>query len=102
MFNRQEIFDSQLSHLADMASRPEWKRYVWDRAKQLAADESGLFAGIDRALTAAMADGPEGARGPGHQCPNEADYLNLTTTHRLEHAPNDPLEKIPSAHPGPR
>lgn len=73
-FNRQAIFDSQLSHLADMAIRPGWKRYAWDRAKQLAADESGLFSGIDKALTARMArmtGGPEKAGESDGQTPEK-------------------------------
>lgn len=70
-FDRQAIFDSQLSHLADMARRPEWKRYAWDRAKQLAADESGLFSGIDKALTARMTGGPEKAGESDGQSPEK-------------------------------
>ena len=60
-FDKQAIFERQLSHLSEMASRPEWKAYAWRRAKELAADESGLWAGIDKALTQRMTGGQASA-----------------------------------------
>ena len=60
-FDKQAIFDSQLQHLADMASRPGWKKYAWCRAKELASSEPGLFPGIDKALTQRMTGGQASA-----------------------------------------
>lgn len=48
-----------LDHLKSLAAQPGWKAYAWNRAKDLAADPSGLWAGIDKDLAAAMA--PKGA-----------------------------------------
>lgn len=44
-----------LDHLKTLAAHPGWKAYAWNRAKDLAADPSGLWAGIDKDLAAAMA-----------------------------------------------
>jgi hypothetical protein len=55
-FDRQAIYDRQLQHLVRLASIEiqQCKAYAWHRAKELAADESGLWAGMDAALRAAM------------------------------------------------
>lgn len=60
-FDRQATFDAQLQHLLTMAKLPGWKRYAWARALELSADQSGLFSGIDQALTAAMTGQAEGS-----------------------------------------
>ncbi len=63
-FDRQAIYDRQLQHLVSLASIDiqQCKAYAWRRAKELAADESGLWAGMDAALRAAMT-GPAEASG---------------------------------------
>lgn len=44
----------QLERLIKLAEKPEWKAYAWQYAQELAADNSGLFAGIDVELAAKM------------------------------------------------
>ena len=44
----------QLDHLVRIAQDPAWKAWAWGYAKELAADESGVFAGIDADLAAIM------------------------------------------------
>jgi len=63
-FDRQAIYDRQLQHLVRLASIDiqQCKAYAWRRAKELAADESGLWAGMDEALRAAMT-GPDEVSG---------------------------------------
>ncbi len=61
-FNREAVFQAQLQHLVRMAKLPGWKAYAWRRAQELSADQSGLFAGMDAALQAAMT-GPAEASG---------------------------------------
>ena len=47
--------EEQFAWLLTMARNPATKAHAWHRAKELAADESGLYAGIDLRLQAAMA-----------------------------------------------
>jgi hypothetical protein len=44
----------QLERLIQIAKDPAWKAWTWDYAKQLAADKSGVFKGIDDDLAKAM------------------------------------------------
>ena len=44
----------QLEKLIHIAQSPQWKSWAWDYAKQLAADKSGVFKGIDDDLAKAM------------------------------------------------
>jgi hypothetical protein len=44
----------QLEKLIHIAQSPQWKAWAWDYAKQLAADKSGVFKGIDDDLAKAM------------------------------------------------
>jgi len=45
-FDRQAEYSAMLDHLIVLASDPAWKRYAWERAQALDADDSGLFSGI--------------------------------------------------------
>lgn len=54
MFDRQAEYQATLEHLIAMARDQGWKVYAWGRAKELEADESGLFSGIAADLTAAV------------------------------------------------
>lgn len=47
-------YETQLAHLVRMASIPGFKDHAWWRAKQMAADPSGLWAGIAQALSDEM------------------------------------------------
>jgi hypothetical protein len=47
-------YTDMLDHLISMAKCKGAKEYAWWRAKQLAADESNLWTGIDLALAEAM------------------------------------------------
>jgi hypothetical protein len=72
-FDRQAEYQAQLDHLISLARLPDWKAYAWRRAKELEADESGLFRGLPDSLTAAMSK-------PGPACaPVSADQT--TTKH---------------------
>lgn len=53
-FDREAAYQDALAHLCRMAALPGWKHYAWARAKELDADQSGLFAGIAADLKAAM------------------------------------------------
>jgi hypothetical protein len=44
----------QLEKLIHIAQSPQWKAWAWDYAKQLAADKSVVFKGIDDDLAKAM------------------------------------------------
>jgi hypothetical protein len=44
----------QLEKLIHIAQSPAWKSWAWDYARQLAADKSGVFKGIDDDLAKAM------------------------------------------------
>lgn len=44
----------QLEKLIHIAQSPQWKAWAWDYAKELAADKSGVFKGIDDDLAKAM------------------------------------------------
>jgi hypothetical protein len=44
----------QLEKLIHIAQSPAWKAWAWDYAKELAADKSGVFKGIDDDLAKAM------------------------------------------------
>ena len=46
--------EEQFAWLLSMARNPATKAHAWHRAKELAADESGLYAGMDRRLAEAM------------------------------------------------
>lgn len=72
-FNRQTIYADMLAHLIKMASIGirEWQKYAWSRAKELAADKSGLFAGIDQDLAQAMTGGQAKAGESGHPTPTK-------------------------------
>jgi len=37
----------QLEKLIHIAQSPAWKAWAWDYAKQLAADKSGVFKGLE-------------------------------------------------------
>ncbi len=50
------IYRKQLERLIDLAKQPAWKAWAWHYAKELAACDSGLFAGIDSDLAKAMQD----------------------------------------------
>lgn len=47
---RQKI----LNWLVDVASQQAWRAWAWEYAKDLSADKSGVFAGIDADLVARM------------------------------------------------
>jgi hypothetical protein len=47
-------FNDQLQWLITMARTPGWKAYAWHRAKEMAADDSGLWPEIDKRLEEAM------------------------------------------------
>lgn len=47
-------YQQQLDWLVTMASNPGAKAHAWHRAKELAADKSGLWLDIDKRLTEAM------------------------------------------------
>lgn len=70
-FTRQAEYQAQLDHLISLARLPDWKAYAWKRAKELDADESGLFRGLPASLTAAMS-----ALGPA--CAPESGDPTLT------------------------
>lgn len=44
----------QLDHLVRIAQDPKWKSWAWEYAKELSADKSGVFKGIDEDLKKAM------------------------------------------------
>ncbi len=44
----------QLEKLIHIAQSPAWKAWAWDYAKELSADKSGVFKGIDDDLAKAM------------------------------------------------
>ena len=43
-------YQEQLDSLVTMAKHPGFKHYAWQRAKELEADPSGLWAGITQDL----------------------------------------------------
>ena len=47
-------YQDQLQHLIAMASQPGAKAHAWHRAKELDADQSGLWTGIAADLERAM------------------------------------------------
>lgn len=47
-------YAEHLAHLVRMASIPGARDHAWHRAKEMAADPSGLWPGIDAALKAEM------------------------------------------------
>lgn len=47
-------YTRQLDWLIELAQHPGWKAYAWARAKELDADQSGLFEGIAQDLKNAM------------------------------------------------
>ena len=47
-------YETQLQHLVRLAKTPGWKEYAWHRAKELDADDSGLWRGIAQALVDEM------------------------------------------------
>lgn len=55
-------YQSQLTHLLKMARIPGAKHYAWYRAKELAADDSGLWKGIDKELAEAMKETQKGSK----------------------------------------
>lgn len=50
----QLAYKMQLEKLMKLAEKPEWKAYAWQYAQDLAADKSGVFAGIDVELASKM------------------------------------------------
>jgi hypothetical protein len=48
------LYQRQLNQLLQQARVPGWKAYAWNRAKELDADQSGMFAGIADALVKAI------------------------------------------------
>lgn len=44
----------QLDRLTQIAQDPAWKAWAWEYAKELAADKSGVFKGIDEDLKKSM------------------------------------------------
>jgi hypothetical protein len=50
----QLAYKLQLEKLVRIAQKPEWKAWVWEYAKELAADKSVVFNGIDADLMKAM------------------------------------------------
>ena len=48
-------YTRHLQHLVSMAKNPGSKAHAWQRAKELEADQSGLWPGITQALTLAVA-----------------------------------------------
>lgn len=59
-FDRKAEYQAQLEHLCKLARDPAWKSYAWSRAKELDADQSGLYCGIAADLTAAIKSAPRG------------------------------------------
>lgn len=47
-------FAEMLAHLVSLANSPGWKAYAWARAKELANERTGIYAGIDEKLRVAM------------------------------------------------
>ena len=54
MMDYKLAYKMQLDRLVQIAKDPAWKSWAWDYAKQLAADKSGVFKGIDEDLKKAM------------------------------------------------
>ena len=70
-FNRQAEYQAQLDHLISLARLPDWKAYAWRRAKELEADDCGLWRGICADLTASMSPA-------GQACVPASDALTPT------------------------
>ena len=47
-------FNRQLEHLTTLGKNPGTKDHAWHRAKELEADQSGLWQGLTKALTDAV------------------------------------------------
>jgi len=54
MMDYQLAYKLQLEKLIMIAQKPEWKAWAWHHAKELAADKSEVFKGIDTDLAKAM------------------------------------------------
>lgn len=50
----EECRKKQLEWLIELAKIDGWKPYAWSRAKELDADQSGLFKGIAEELKQSM------------------------------------------------
>lgn len=50
MPSNADPYKTQLDHLIKLAKNPGFKAHAWSRAKELAEDRTGLFAGIDQDL----------------------------------------------------
>lgn len=61
MWNSDKIFNDTLDRLVLLSKQPAWKAYAWHEAQKLTKDITGLFAGLDEALTARMI-GPENTK----------------------------------------
>ena len=53
-FNGQAIYQTYLAYLIHLAKQKAWKDDAWHWAKQLDADQSGLWTGIKDDLIKAM------------------------------------------------
>ena len=53
-FNAQAIYQTYLNYLIHLAKQKAWKDDAWYWAKQLDADQSGLWTGIKDDLIKAM------------------------------------------------
>lgn len=49
-----DAYQRQLDHLAAMANNDAWKKYAWQRALELEACETGMWAGISTDLISTM------------------------------------------------
>jgi len=47
-------YKMQLDRLTQIAQDQAWKAWAWEYAKELAADKSGVFKGIDEDLKKSM------------------------------------------------
>ena len=45
-FDRDAVYAQQLDWIVHLAKQRAWKAYAWEKAKEMDADQSGLFSGI--------------------------------------------------------
>lgn len=60
----QRMFQTQVDHLVWLAQSPGWLDYARARAKELEADQSGMFVGLYAAIATRMRSATTGVRTP--------------------------------------
>ena len=55
-FDRDAVYAQQLDWIVRLAKQRAWKAYAWAKAKDMDADQSGLFAGISEDVKQRMQD----------------------------------------------